>query len=146
MRLIFPIIAVLGAVTLPAAAHADRYLTPLETGQVETAKQMLGSVHKKSLKLTVTEIENAPYTTGQLILFKAMAKTFKDITAKNPDLTPKQKERIYEQILLRAAYIQFGGNPGSGSDTKLGLLIQETLLKNIPKKLLADKRFVQSLN
>lgn len=119
-----------------SAVFADS-LTDGQITRVKAYKFLIQDVDQKSLRQTIEELENMPYTEENLQIMEAMAKAYAHIAREQDVVKQRNKDWLYGQIAMNMAYLQMGGSNPTGGNASLSRLICRKLKEHLSEELLS---------
>lgn len=137
MKKIFLVIAVL---LLASQTFAAGRLSPSEIERVKAAKQLIADVDKKSLEVSIRELEKAVDPQMSLEISEAIAKVYAEVAAEKNVTDQATKEWLFGMVSLNMANLQFGGRQ-SGNNTSLNGLITRRLTQYLPPEIFDNPNF-----
>ncbi len=124
------------------SVHAG-HLNETDIARLKAAKQLTRDVDQKPLQQSIKELERTPHPLLNLHMKEAMARTYADIVRDQNIDGQKRKDWLYSMVTLNMAYLQFGG---SSNTDPLNKMICRKLKEYLPKDILKDPDFLQSVD
>lgn len=105
--------------------------------RIQAFKQRLGTVDKKSLEKTISELQKAQDSELALQIQETIARVYADIVKEQDIYDMVTQEWLYGMVALNMANLQFGGR----SRDSVSQMIAQKLKKALPAALLAHPDF-----
>jgi len=131
---------------LISPAIAGAAFTQAEIGRLTEAKALLSDAETRSHDEIIEAFVETGLPHEQLVIYEAIAATFRDIIDDYGENTPESRGRLLNKIRMNMAYFQFGGSKKEQEGgSELNRLIQRKLKEYLPKEIWDNPQLFHSL-
>ena len=122
-----------------AFASGER-ITERHFQRIKQAKSILDQLEPRSIGQIADELNQTDHPQSHLQIYEAVAATYMELVDQQDIRDEEQRKELYNQIRLNVAFIQFGGDFGSSSGTKLDRWIRRRLKNHLPREILKNEK------